>query len=327
MSDVLADLQRLARQAIRAWNLPEQEPELLKYRENAVFKVYLADGAKAALRLHRPGYHSEAALRSELEWMDELRRHGLDVPQPIAAASGQFLVDLGGESPMFADLIGWVDGRQIGETGKPLDYHEAEVGRIYRALGVAMAEMHSISDRWTPPKSFTRSAWDRDGLLGETPLWGNFWNCPGIRTEDAAFLRALRARLLSRLKAVADSLDYGLIHADLVRENVLVDGDRVALIDFDDCGYGFRLFDIATTLLRNRRERHYEIIQTSLIGGYRSRRSLRDEELKHLPLFLLLRSLTYIGWAGTRRELPDVKERLARYVADARSLVEGVVWG
>lgn len=324
MSVDLAGLQARARRAIAAWNLPEQEPELLKYRENAVFKVYLADGAKAALRLHRPGYHSEAALRSELLWMNELRRNGLDVPQPIAACSGAFLVDLGGEPPMFADLIGWVDGRQSGEGGKPLDYDEGQIIRIYSALGAAMAEMHDVSDRWTPPHTFVRGAWDCDGLLGDAPLWGRFWDCPGIRADDATFLRSLRARLQGQLEAVAESFDYGLIHADLVRENVLVDGERVALIDFDDCGHGFRLFDIATTLLRNRRERHYGIIQASLIDGYRSRRPLSDESLVHLPLFLLLRSLTYIGWAGARPELPDAEERLARYIADARSLTEEV---
>jgi hypothetical protein len=44
------------------------------------------------------------------------------------------------------------------------------------------------------------------------------------------------------------------------------------------------------------------------------------QEFRHLPLFLLLRSLTYIGWAGARRELPDSEERLRRYVAEARDL-------
>ena len=43
-------------------------------------------------------------------------------------------------------------------------------------------------------------------------------------------------------------------------------------------------------------------------------------ELAHLPLFLLLRALTYIGWAGARPELPDSNARLRRYVADARLL-------
>jgi Ser/Thr protein kinase RdoA (MazF antagonist) len=319
MQTVLDTLQKRARQALTAWGLPGQEPELLKYRENAVFKVRLADGGKAALRLHRPGYHSEAALRSELLWMDDLRRNGIAVPQPIATQDGALLVRIDGAEPQFADLIGWVEGRQIGESGKPLPHSAAEIARIYRLVGIAMAETHNTADRWNAPAGFSRGAWDSDGLLGESPLWGRFWDCHGLSRAEREFLSELRLELRDRLHA-ANAPDYGLIHADLVRENVLVDGDAVALIDFDDCGHGFRLFDIATALLRNRRDAHYEMIRSALLEGYRARRPLDDEALAHLPLFLLLRSLTYIGWAGARPELPDATERLTRYIGEAREL-------
>jgi Ser/Thr protein kinase RdoA (MazF antagonist) len=309
-----------ARRALAAWGLPDQQPELLKYRENAVFKVRLGDGGKAALRLHRPGYHSEAALHSELLWMDDLRHNGLNVPQPVAALDGSLLVSLDGAEPQYADLIGWVDGRQIGEGSRPLDRPAEEIAQIYQSLGAAMARMHDVSDRWTPPPGFSRPAWDGKGLLGENPLWGRFWDCTGLSAADRSFLSGLRSRLQRRLAAVAAELDYGLIHADLVRENVLVDGERVAMIDFDDCGYGFRLFDIATALLRGRRDPHYELIEASLLAGYRALRPLSDEALSHLPLFLLLRGLTYIGWVGDRPDLPDAAERMARYVADVSEL-------
>ncbi|MBL0373251.1 phosphotransferase [Rhizobium sp. KVB221] len=324
MSSILDDLKARARKALACWALSEQEPKLLKYRENAVFRVELPNGEGAALRLHRPGYHSEAALRSELLWMDDLRNNGLDVPRPIPAADGSLLVALDRSNEQYADLIGWVDGQQIGESGKLLEHTADELARIYRLVGASMAEMHNISDRWSPPASFTRSAWDRQGLLGESPLWGRFWDCPGLSTEDRTLLAGLRIELQQRMDALSADLDYGLIHADLVRENVLVNGDRVALIDFDDSGYGYRLFEIATALLRNRREPHYPLIVSSLIEGYRSKRSLSDATLANLPLFLLLRSLTYIGWAGERSELPDAGDRLARYIRDTRELAQAV---
>jgi len=320
MSALLQLLQARARKALAAWDLPDQQPELLKYRENAVFAVRLGDGGKAALRLHRPGYHSEAALRSELLWMDDLRRHGLAVPQPIAARDGSLLVRLKNAEPQFADLIGWVEGRQIGEGGKLLYRPAEEIARIYHSLGATMAVMHDITDRWAPPPGFSRPAWDCAGLLGENPLWGRFWDCAGFSAADAAFLADLRLRLQHRLDAVSAGLDYGLIHADLVRENVLFDGERIAMIDFDDCGHGFRLFDIATALLRSRRDPHYASIKASLVTGYRSHRPLSEETLSHLPLFLLLRGLTYIGWVGGRPDLPDAGERMARYIADVREL-------
>ena len=95
--------------------------------------------------------------------------------------------------------------------------------------------------------------------------------------------------------------DVGLIHADLVRENVLLAEDDVRLIDFDDAGFGWRMFEIATALHRNRDEPHYPLIEQSLVNGYRSVRVLPDAELERLPLFMLLRSLTYLGWIRARR--------------------------
>ncbi len=94
MGDILESLMERASSVLAFWDLPEQKPELLKYRENAVFKVRLRDGRPAALRLHRPGYHARAALVSELVWMDDLRKCGIAMPQPLAALDGTLLVAL-----------------------------------------------------------------------------------------------------------------------------------------------------------------------------------------------------------------------------------------
>ena len=319
-----AALDRRARQALVHWGAADQRPELLKYRENAVFRVRLGDGRPAALRLHRAGYHGEAALRSELQWMAALGDGGLAVPRPIAAADGRLLValpDAGDFTAQHADILGWMDGQALGESGKPLSHAPEKLGAIFSVLGATMAEMHNLADRWTPPEGFWRPAWDAEGLLGERPLWGRFWDCDALSSTQAAALSALRHDLRRRL-ATLPAQDFGLIHADLVRENVLVGERGVVFIDFDDAGYGFRLFDIATALLKNRREPAYEAIEAALIAGYRSRRSLTEEALSGLPLFLVLRSLTYIGWFAARPELPGARERVLRYADETLALAE-----
>ena len=310
--------------ALAHWNLPEQVPELIKYRENAVFKVRLAWGEPAALRLHRPAYHSQAALASELAFMANLRDKGLAVPQPIPAANGALLVAFG-ETPHHADLIGWVEGEPLGMTGTPLAEAGRDLPAIFRAIGREMALLHGAADTFRLPDGFERPAWDAAGLLGEVPFWGRFWDCPMLAAGDRSYLADLRATLSMRLGAVAPSLDYGLIHADIVRENIFVRKGAVAFIDFDDCGFGFRLFDLATTLLRNRREPHYASFRAALLEGYAAVRPQARASFEHLPLFLLLRALTYIGWAAARPDLPDNAERLRRYVADVRSLAEAEV--
>ncbi|WP_244426694.1 phosphotransferase [Sinorhizobium sojae] len=306
------------------WSLADQMPELLKFRENAVFRICLAGGEPAVLRLHRPGYHDMRALASELEWMAAVRAGGLRVPAPIPAADGRNVVALPATAffaGQHADVVTWMNGKELGRSGVPLGHAPDRLERIFGRLGEAMAELHNISDRWVAPCDFNRPTWDLGGLLGEQPVWGRFWDCPGLTRDQTTRLSALRHRLAERLAAVAHSgLDYGLIHADLVRENVLVGPDHVELIDFDDAGYGWRMFDIATALLRNRGEANFALIQSALLAGYRRKRPLADKDVEMLPLFLLIRSLTYIGWIGARPGTPDSHERLTRYVAEALEL-------
>ncbi|MGO4623261.1 phosphotransferase [Ensifer sp. 2YAB10] len=331
---MVADLPKLfrdalddrARQALVHWGVADQQPELLKYRENAVFRVRLADGRPAALRLHRAGYHGETALRSELQWMAALGDGGLSVPRPIAAMNWNLLVALPAEgafAAQHADVIGWMEGAPLGESGKPLAQAPERLAQIFSTLGASMAEMHTLADRWVAPHGFIRPAWHADGLLGEKPLWGRFWDCKGLSSAQIAALSVLRNDLAQQLaKLPTPAKDFGLIHADLVRENVLVTEKGVTFIDFDDACYGFRLFDIATALLKNRHEPAYVTIEAALIVGYRSRRNLTDEALSCLPQFLVLRSLTYIGWFAARPELPGARERVLRYADETLALAE-----
>ncbi|MGH6634027.1 MAG: phosphotransferase enzyme family protein, partial [Sphingopyxis sp.] len=95
---------------------------------------------------------------------------------------------------------------------------------------------------------------------------------------------------------------FGLIHADLIPDNLLHHERMLRPIDFDDSGFGWHLFDIATILFAYLDEPFYESVEDALFAGYRSVRALDDSERARLPLFMLLRSLTYLGWIQTRAD-------------------------
>lgn len=316
-------LQKRALEALDHWPVQAHEPVLMKYRENAVFRITLEDGQFAALRLHRPGYHDETSLRSELHLMAALKLGGLNVPSPVATSNRQSLVRLPASRhfpEQHADVVSWIDGSPLGQSGVPLSQPAERQAEIFFRIGRDMATMHNLADAWQPPERFRRPAWDAKGLVGEKPLWGRFWDCQGLSRDDAEALSTLRKELRHALaEAGGHGLDYGLIHADLVRENIFLteNENNISFIDFDDAGHGFRLFDLATTLLKNRNEPAYPAIEKALITGYRSRRELSDATLEILPLFIVLRSLTYIGWLAERPEIPGATERLSRYVNES----------
>ncbi|MFN3281739.1 MAG: phosphotransferase enzyme family protein [Tabrizicola sp.] len=305
MSECLAE-------ALALWGLPAGDCTFVAGRENRVWRVGTPQGA-CALRLRRPGYRSEAELRSELDWLAALDHAGLPVPRPLPSRHRRLLERLG---EGFADVLGWLPGRPMGQSRRPLDL--ADRTGTFRALGESIARLHQACDAWTPPTGFRRCRWDAEGLVGEAPVWGRFWDNPTLDTPTRALFLHLRDAARERLAGATP--DVGLIHADLVRENLLLDGATIRLIDFDDGGFGYRLFDLATVLLKSIDEPDFPALRAALIAGYHAHRSL---DLSHLDLFIVLRALTYVGWIVPRMAEPGGAERNARFVAEARALCAG----
>lgn len=301
-----------AREAAGFWGLEDAPIELAARRENVVFRVR-APGGDVALRFHRPGYRDEAELTSELQWMAALAQGGLRVPVPVTDRSGVLIQRQG---DYLVDVLEWLPGRPLGRAGELKGIADRE--EFCRGLGRVMARLHGISDEWSRPMGFGRPAWDRAGLLGGTPLWGRFWENPGLSAQERALFFEARERAGRVLEAIEGSADYGLIHADLISENMLFDDaraqDGVALIDFDDGGFGFRDFELATFLLRFREAEDYSALHAALCAGYGERRQV---DPNHLELFILLRALSYPGWIMTRLGEPGSEARSERAIATA----------
>ncbi|AHD03579.1 homoserine kinase [Leisingera methylohalidivorans] len=296
-------------EALALWGMSGAACDFVAGRENRVYRVRGADGA-FALRIRRPGLRTGAELRSELQWLDAMDRAGLSVPRPRPSLSGALLETVAGHA---VDMVGWLDGRPMGQSRGALDLDD-RAGTFFR-LGRDMARLHAASDAFDPPPGFARIRWDIDGLLGEAPLWHRFWESPALDAPTRDMLATFRRHARADLEQACADLDFGLIHADLVRENVLVDGDALRLIDFDDGGYGFRLFDIATALIKNRKEPDYDRLKAALIRGYRSVRTL---DMARLDLFMALRAVTYVGWIVPRMDEEGSPGRNAFFLEDAR---------
>ena len=303
----------IVKNALCRWGMPDADFHLIAARENSVYRVD-HDGLSYALRVHRRGYRSDAELWSELQWMQAISHGGIDVPAPVASTSGQFLHVVDG---VYVDLLNWLPGAPLGSTFEVLK--AADRTGLFRRIGCQMARLHRISDAWVRPEGFNRCVWDRGGLLGEAPLWGRFWENPTLGVEDRALFTRVRETANYALAGRETALDYGLIHADLVRENIIIDGDRLQFVDFDDGGFGFRLFDLATALIKNLGERDYPALRDALISGYREVRAI---DIEALELFVLLRSATYVGWIIERMEEPGADRRNASFITTTRHLAQ-----
>jgi Ser/Thr protein kinase RdoA (MazF antagonist) len=297
----------LAAEAALHWNgtLARQ----LSVRENLVYEVVIP-GGRAALRLHRQGYQSAAAIRSELWWCDALARAGVPVPAALPSRDGDLLVTL--SNGRHASAISWLEGEPLGEAGQPFERPLRDTLDLHHGLGALLASLHRATDRLTLPEGFTRPCWDLDGLVGEAPFWGRFWDHPAATPDQRATLIRARDALRERLSG-----DQGLIHADVLRENVLVNGRSLSLIDFDDSGFGFRLYDLGTVLSQNLYEPAYADIRDALMAGY----GTTDRAM--VEAFTLARTLASVGWTMPRLgpDDPIHRSHLARAVMCAQRVL------
>lgn len=266
---------------------------LIVARENAVYEMTLPDGSRAALRLHRPGYQDAAAIRSELWWTSELAALGLPVPTPLPLPDGAHLATLaeGGH----ASAIRWLPGDPMGKAGQPLPQPVAVQIDLHHRLGQLLRRLHESSDGLIRPDGFSRPRWDIDGLVGEAPIWGRFWEHPHATYAQLSAQNAARDAVRSKLALfAAKGADFGLIHADVLRENILVSDAGLSLIDFDDSGFGFRLYDLGTVLSQNQYEPARDDLRDALMAGYGT------QDVEMVEVFTLARILASVGWTIPR---------------------------
>jgi Ser/Thr protein kinase RdoA (MazF antagonist) len=310
--DAAADAFRPAAiEALKAFPIEPEAVEMKSLSENVTYRVVdRRDGLPYALRLHRPWYHTLDELVSERDWIRALDDAGIAVQAPVRTRDGQEYAAVtipATREKRFAGLARWTTGRVLAEVLRETA-DAAAAARRFEQLGALTASLHDQAAAWRPPANFTRHSLDADGFMGATPHWGPFWDHAGFSDAERHLVLDTRARLHAALARLAQGPDvYSLIHADMHPGNVLVDGERLTVIDFDDAGWGWHAYDIAVALFYHQSNPHFAAFEDAYLAGYRSVRPLSDQTLAALPLFRLVRGLAQIGWFHQRPELDSAK--------------------
>jgi Ser/Thr protein kinase RdoA (MazF antagonist) len=311
----LDELTDAAVAAAGRWATAVEGVRLLSLTENAVFRVDTAAGGPFVLRLHRPGYNTLRQMYSELDWVESLRAAGIDASTPMRGLDGEryLEVEVGDES-RFAGAVGWVGGEPLEEVIARAPESAAE---RYRLVGDIAARMSFHSQHWELPPGFDRRRWDLQGLVGESPLWGRFWEVPSLDGRQAAVLSEARDALRLMLGALStDRAHFGLIHADLHLNNVMLDGPRAVVIDFDDAGFGWYLHELGVALHPALGQPWFAQAREALLAGYSHIHALPADIEEQLDIFLTMRCLMIVGWLDARPEL-EIHAHLPVVVAQA----------
>ncbi|MBC5784205.1 homoserine kinase [Ramlibacter sp. USB13] len=210
--------------------------------------------------------------------MKHLAQHGIPVPDPAADRNGEILHTVCGKP---AALVNKLEGK-----------HELAPGPDHCAqVGAMLARMHLAG------RDYGRRQPNLRGLA--------WWNetvpvvLPFVSAEQAALLRGELAfqNHVAATSAYA-ALPRGPVHADLFRDNVMFDGDRLTgFFDFYFAGVDTWLFDLAVCLndwaIDLPTGVHHPERARAFVEAYASVRPLSAAERQLLPAMLRAGALRF----------------------------------
>lgn len=270
---------------------------LIAVSENATFRVVQDGEPLAVLRLSRPGYlEGAAAVRSELEWVEAIGRDtGLRVPSAIRTADGELLAVLPSpeDGPLVAVMFSFVRGDILEDVADPVPWFDT--------IGEATAVLHEHSATWSAPPGFARFRWDLTDMVGPDCRWGRWENADVPAPERRLLSRAQDKALAGLADTPQTPHNSGLIHADIRPSNVMVSGDTLTIIDFDDSGYGWHAYDLAAAMTWLDHTDDASALAHAWVSGYRRVRDFDATEALLATRLDLIRCLTMLGWCTTHR--------------------------
>lgn len=237
---------------------------------NSNYFVILPD-RKLVLTLFEVITQKEAVFYLKL--MHYLTSQGVPCPLPLKDKWGHFVSMLANKP---ACLVTYLPGKAVDQPN---------VAQC-QAVGKQLAAMHITG------QAFPHRMINSRGLA--------WWNqtaqrlYPLLSTSDA---KLLCEEIDFQNEHQALALPKGIIHADLFKDNVLMDQDQVAgFIDFYYACYDYLLYDIAITLNSWAGLPTGDIDEKkaqALLKGYQSVRTLHQAEIKALPAMLRAAALRF----------------------------------
>ncbi|MGV9789035.1 phosphotransferase enzyme family protein [Streptomyces sp. NPDC003435] len=261
--------------------------EVQQYEDNAVWRVtppgQKSYVARLSVREGRPARQQ----RSEMQWLENLAAsRTVAVPVPVTASDGHYVIPIevpGHTEPSTLALLHWLPGSAEPPIEQPA---------VAEAVGRTTAYLHHNSAT-VPLTDFDRPVWDAQTILHEGHAITTTLGREQLGAEGVAALRKITELITPALHE--GPADRGRIHGDLHRENLIhTDDGSVGVIDFDDCGTGHYLLDIATVLSSVYRVAHetpstYEAFAAQFMRGYAQVRPLPAGIDRLLEPYFLLR--------------------------------------
>ena len=282
----IALLQEFAQDILVQYGLTAESIECVNHGYNTTFKFIANDKQTYAMRVSSNFRKWPEHIWAESQWLRELEREGsISAPVPILTLKGEPYANqyfFYQSSNIDVIVYPWIEGEIVEDN--PTNE------QIY-ALGQAMAKLHRLSKDWQPSDVANFLDVDRPLMVRRD----NLFRFPQelISEDQYKLLTELRDRSQTLFDDLKERFERQLIHADLHFGNILYNGDKMTILDFDDAGIGSRFQDLAISIFYLREDRERE---KHLLAGYSSITALPEFEPWELELLVANRNLVLLNF-------------------------------
>ena len=287
----MIDSSRILPQVLEQYAFDIVRHEHVRTSENIVLKLVAGDGHFFALRIRKTAGSCPAHILSELVALrDFSAKTGAIVPVPVSTRDGRLFCPVAVEHETFLCVIfNWVPGVHVAAD----QITPAQMAAMARVV----AQFHAFSATYRPPADFVRPVYDDAWFFGPT-TWSMDPDFISLLAIDAAaYLQETNRTIRDRLQHVPRHLNtFGLIHYDLHPGNFLFENETAHMLDFDECGFGHYLFDLAHILFEFIENPRFPEFRDLALAEYAAARPSAPVPALDLQLFLALQGIAYINW-------------------------------
>ncbi len=305
-------------QASKLYGIKAEGLKLLGDIENFVYS-YPYDGEERILRVTHSSHRTEGEIRGEIDWLNYLADNDVPAARAYDSPRGNLVERVDAEDGSYFLVVSFekAPGKLLGPGEWTSDLIE-EWGRI-----VGMT--HRLTKDYPDPgDEKRREHWHEFDYL----RWDHY-----IPADQIKVLEKCKA-LVERLKRLPLGREtYGLVHTDMHQSNLLVDGKRLTVIDFDDAYHIWFAGDIATLLFYSRWLGGTEADMADFVRfflrnfwkGYERENRLDDWWKETYHDFLKLREMVTYVFIYKKFDVHHLDERGRAVLARYRSNIENDV--
>lgn len=238
--------------------------------------IYLIETVNQSyiLKVSHHHWRSKSDIQFELEFLDFLSQHNIPVANPLETKDGKLFVTINAvEGDRYGALFHYAPGEV------PLGDLSIDQSNI---LGQTLGRIHQTSLKFntqTPRQPLNLKYLLDDSLEVISP-------CLSDRNNDLSYLTNTIAKIKQQLSYLEQteplwSICWGDPHSGNVHFTV---NNQITLFDFDQCGYGWRIFDIAKFLQVSLSAGMNRKVRDAFFAGYQTIQKLTDLEIESLQV-------------------------------------------